>query len=617
MVREIAMRRRGVAQSGENESVETLKNNARRPSSEGGLYPLGPLVLSLVAVNAVILAATCTQLVTRPWIPSFDNALIWLRTLDVGGSHPPLVGPYSRFGWDHPGPMLYYTLALPLHALNRSPTSILVGAFLIAVISTLGTVLSVWKRVGSAGSIVLTCGTAVLCFGLGDRLINPWNPFVLVLPFTLFLFASWMWAAGQSIALPVAAIAGSFAVQAHVGVSVAVVAILAAASLLRLIAPPPRTERSSAWSYVFTLLVICVLWAPPLWQQATASPGNLSLVAHFFLGVNPDPALGWKTALGIAAREFGPWGSWTGNEPVGLLRDIEPMPMGLLVLPATVMSATAAMAIRWRDALVVRLLVLNAVGVLASIYSYSQVRGVPYGYLLMWPRAVAMLCWIAPLVMIARKRSALRASTNRYNVWLAVTLTLVCGFVSARALTAALPDHHASRIFFGFVPEIVRAAPKNVLIRVVGSGVPFTVSPEAVAVSLIVAGRVPRLAPSQSQGAGQHRCVPGDAVLPTIALASGPAIDEFRDRGGRMIAVYEPLTTRQRAEAHRLRDTLEPQFREGKRDDLLPALKDAEHWLPLVAPQNVNRQQLGEYIKLASGDEQRAYAAFYFDNVVW
>jgi hypothetical protein len=84
-----------------------------------------------------------------------------------------------------------------------------------------------------------------------------------------------------------------------------------------------------------------------------------------------------------------------------------------------------------------------------------------------------------------------------------------------------------------------------------------------------------------------------------------------------MIAVHEPLTTRQRAEAHRLRDTLEPQFREGKRDDLLPALKDAEHWLPLVAPQSVNRQQLGEYIKLASGDERRAYAAFYFDNVVW
>jgi len=41
-----------------------------------------------------------------------DNALSQLRIADVG-HHAVLLGPYARDGWSHPGPAMYFLLALP------------------------------------------------------------------------------------------------------------------------------------------------------------------------------------------------------------------------------------------------------------------------------------------------------------------------------------------------------------------------------------------------------------------------------------------------------------------------------------------------------------------------
>ncbi len=43
---------------------------------------------------------------------SFDPALLELGVRAVG-RHAVLVGPYSRFGWNHPGPLYLYWLAVP------------------------------------------------------------------------------------------------------------------------------------------------------------------------------------------------------------------------------------------------------------------------------------------------------------------------------------------------------------------------------------------------------------------------------------------------------------------------------------------------------------------------
>ena len=39
-----------------------------------------------------------------------DVALTEISVRDVGGAHTPLFGVYSRYGWHHPGPLLFYVL---------------------------------------------------------------------------------------------------------------------------------------------------------------------------------------------------------------------------------------------------------------------------------------------------------------------------------------------------------------------------------------------------------------------------------------------------------------------------------------------------------------------------
>src|SRR5207249_6849396 len=90
-----------------------------------------------------------------------------------------LTGPYSRFGWHHPGPIYFYLLA-PLYAASgHDPVSLQITALLIALVSTV-TLLVVALRceVRSVGySAAALISMFVASPGTGF-FVNTWNPFV-------------------------------------------------------------------------------------------------------------------------------------------------------------------------------------------------------------------------------------------------------------------------------------------------------------------------------------------------------------------------------------------------------------------------------------------------------
>ncbi len=59
--------------------------------------------------------------------PTADQALIELQIRDIG-HHAVLLGPYSRFGWFHPGPLLYYLLWLPYRVTGSAAVSLVLAA---------------------------------------------------------------------------------------------------------------------------------------------------------------------------------------------------------------------------------------------------------------------------------------------------------------------------------------------------------------------------------------------------------------------------------------------------------------------------------------------------------
>ena len=76
-----------------------------------------PAVIVLLLVPLVFLLV---RLLFNHYISTSDIALIESRVRDIGTRSTPLVGPYSRYGWNHPGPFFFYALTIPYRLLGSN-----------------------------------------------------------------------------------------------------------------------------------------------------------------------------------------------------------------------------------------------------------------------------------------------------------------------------------------------------------------------------------------------------------------------------------------------------------------------------------------------------------------
>src|SRR5207245_552305 len=111
-----------------------------------------------------------------------DNPLLELATRDALHGHQ-LLGPYSRFGWHHPGPAYFYWLALPVLLLEPGGAGIYLGATLLNLAAGAVVLGVVWRRAGPLATAWTSAALAAFFLVLGPGFLRePWNPFVVVLP---------------------------------------------------------------------------------------------------------------------------------------------------------------------------------------------------------------------------------------------------------------------------------------------------------------------------------------------------------------------------------------------------------------------------------------------------
>src|SRR5690606_34257249 len=143
-------------------------------SSDGPGAPDGPdawagrvrwITAAGVASLAIPFVAVIVLALTRPWAPSTDLALMELRTLDVGGPATPLVGPYSRFGWYHPGPLAFWVLAVPYRLLGAQPVGMLIGTAMVHAAAAAGCLALARRRGGRALTALVALMLALLIGG--------------------------------------------------------------------------------------------------------------------------------------------------------------------------------------------------------------------------------------------------------------------------------------------------------------------------------------------------------------------------------------------------------------------------------------------------------------------
>jgi hypothetical protein len=354
-----------------------------------------------------------------------DRALIELSVHDVG-VHPVWVGPYSRFHFNHPGPLLFYTLAPVYRLLGGRAVSINVGALLVNVVAAGGILFVAWRHGGRRLLLWSALLVALWMRFLGAPLLqDPWNPYVTILPFGLVVVLAWLVSSGSAAALPFAVFAGSFVVQTHLGFAPATCAVLGVAVVLgagvlvrRARALPPEARRALARDALRWVLVAAVVgavaWILPIAEQFRHHPGNMTRIEQFFRDAKPSETLG--DAVRITVREI-------GAVPRALLplsehRRMYPDSMGFGVLTLLVFAGAMALAFRKRAWHAVRAGALGVVLLLAAVWSVDRIVGGFEFYLVTWISAASFLVWLAigtavlaPSRAAPRRRQTPRART--------------------------------------------------------------------------------------------------------------------------------------------------------------------------------------------------------------
>ncbi|MFI5048223.1 MAG: hypothetical protein ACHQIG_14255, partial [Acidimicrobiia bacterium] len=262
----------------------SLGARARRIGTHPATYAVLPL--AVIAVVVVVRAGY--------FVPRFDYAIQELAVQEAARAQR-LLGPYSRFGFNHPGPLLFYANVPAYLVLGKNAGLSMVLTRLVIDAACIATIVVLVDRIGRRSA---AWGAAVgltwfeLRAGL-EWFRDPWNPYVIVLPVVLALVAG---AAlvdappGRRWRAVVLVVAGSFAVQSHIAAAplVGVAILLGVIGFVRS-ARRPGTRRPALVDAAIALGAGLVCWALPIWEQVTES-GNLHLVASFATSHTEGPS---------------------------------------------------------------------------------------------------------------------------------------------------------------------------------------------------------------------------------------------------------------------------------------------------------------------------------------
>lgn len=387
------------------------------------------------------------------YLPTVDWALLELQTRDAL-EHGVFVGPYSRFGWNHPGPMLFYALAVPYKLLGSRSVSMHIAALGVnaVTVATIGWV--AYRRGRLAMVIIVLVPVALLMRTLGaDVLRDPWNPYLPVLPLLLLILLAWSIAADDVWMLPIAILVASFTIQSHVGLALETVALLLvalAAVVFRGLRPAPEGRRAywvrAAKSFGVATAVFVAAWSPVAYGTFVKNDGNIGKLLAFF--TDGRETAGFTTALEVLGLQWGPKPEWLfGARGFGFLGNAFLEPRWWLAVWLALGIGTVVIALRRRVAETVWLAVVAAVGLLAAGIAVSSIVGLVYPYLNRWTWTLGTALGILVLQGLwLAVPEARRAGVLRWSLPVAIVVLGTLSVIgTVEAIDAGTPYSSAQR----------------------------------------------------------------------------------------------------------------------------------------------------------------------------
>jgi len=554
------------------------------------------VVLAIVAAVPVVVGLVALR---HPhWYPAGDMAQAELHVRGFW-NHPPLVGAAGRLGTlvdqgSHPGPALWLAM-YPVYALaGRTSYGLMLGAASVHLVSIVVILWLARRRAGLAFTIALGVAIVIIVRASGPAFfVEPWNPWLAVLPFMMFLLLAWDVMEGQVRRLPWAVLVGTYCIHCHVGY----VPLVGALSLFvitwaavvahrhgdRIVA---TLARPVAWS----ALVVVVMWLPPVIDQLVHNPGNLGILVRNFR-YPTDPYVGLRGALRGFAGEvnlFGPWVVGRGHLPTD-----PPNVVGFLGLLA-LWIAGFVVAVRRRYAELLRLHVLLVATCLVGIVAVARVTGVLFDYLLRWLWVVTALIVAASATALYRwwaERRTVAATprddgTTRRVAAVALAAAAVLAVVAIPKFAAADVPGPRDSLIVGRLAH--QGAPRldpraKYLVRwddptalgASGYGLLLELAREGFHVGVDHAARA---------GALPSRVLPESDANGVLYVVIGKDIDRWRKRtDATELAYADPRSPAEQAEGAALRARLAKRLTDIGRSDLVPSL-DTLYAAVLFAP---------------------------------
>ena len=435
-------------------------------------------VASVLAVAIVAVSVLAAARRAAPAYPVSDNALIELATINALDGRQ-LHGPYSRYGWQHPGPVLFYLLA-PFYAAAGSRTAgLAAGALAINLAALAAAVWVLIRHGGPALTVAFAALFAVYFARVPGLVVSSWNAHATIVASAAVVVIGAAVAAGRIRLLPLFLAAASFVLQTHVATFplVAVTGALVVAAIGRRWIGASAEERAvlkaqanrAAW-------VLAALWLLPLVEELSRPDGNMSAMWQFAR----QPPRG-----GAFPQAFDAWaGALTGvfraglSLPQGRLigRSVVAWPRIVAVLDLLLLAAVVVWASRRGRGVHAWMAAQSLAGSVAALWAVTRIPDGIHDHEVFWISAVGVVgaASIAAAVVsgVVSERRQLVRSRGPLVAGLAAALLLIgVSLAGLRQVTVAggpsrskAADDHVKRVTAAIQSEIERQGSRRPMV---------------------------------------------------------------------------------------------------------------------------------------------------------
>ncbi|MGH9123068.1 MAG: hypothetical protein ACRDYC_14185, partial [Acidimicrobiales bacterium] len=314
-----------------------------------------------------------------------------------------LLGPYSRYGFHHPGPILYYLLAPFVRLLEPSGPGSYLGATVINGAALVAIVILIWRRVGGHAALWTAAALDLYVFCVGTATFRePWNPYLVVAPIALFLVLWVLTITGTKGAWMWAAVVGSYAAQTHISTLIFCLAMLVIAVIWRLGLAihlrrlgPALAGWARAWrgpGCGSGMVFLALVWVAPVAELFTDSPNNVTLMWRFVTSSHASGSLNSALKAAASAVTIIPF----GNHDYVLTLNRSHVEL-FIALALYLVVGGLALALAWwrRSALAFVSLAGAALSGLIGLISLSRAAGGVEFYFAVWLAVVPLMVLLA------------------------------------------------------------------------------------------------------------------------------------------------------------------------------------------------------------------------------